>query len=115
MLNLLSAKAVVAAALIAQICKAAVLAPNSTTTAIAASTTSNGVTNEQIAGALAAALAGNGGSFGSFGDVILGMGDLAQAGAPRASAQPPSFNGARPNAWRPVPRPCKSIRKTFLN
>jgi hypothetical protein len=111
----LAAKVVVAVALIAQVCEAAILAPNSTTTATAKSTTTNGVTNEQIAGALAAALAGNGGSFGSFGDVILGMGDAAQMGAPRAGAQPPAWSGARPNGqpFRPPPRPCKWIVKEF--
>jgi hypothetical protein len=109
----LATNVVVCVALMAQACDAAILAPNSTSTAIAKPTTTNGVTNEQIAGALAAALAGNGGSFGAYGDVILGMGDLATA--PRAGAPPPAFNGARPNAWRPVPRPRKCKLASLLS
>lgn len=109
MLTNLAAKFVVAVALVAQSCEAAILAPNITTTAITTSATTNGVTNEQIAGALAAALAGNGGSFGAFGDVILEMGDV--AAAPRAGATPMGLNGARPNGapWRSIPRPCKFV------
>jgi hypothetical protein len=110
----LAAKFVVAVTLVVQLCEAAILAPNITTTATTTSATTNGVTNEQIAGALAAALAGNGGSFGAFGDVILGMGDL--AAAPRAGALPMGLNGARPNGapWRSIPRPCKFVNSLLF-
>lgn len=99
----ISSKVALAVSLLASVHEVNALAPNTTTTA--APTTTNGVTNEQIAGALAAALAGNGGSFGAYGDVILGMGDLAMA--PKAGAQPMGFNGARASQWRPSPRPCE--------
>lgn len=102
----LASKAILAVATLASVCEAATLTANGTATATP--TTTNGVTNEQIAGALAAALAGSGGSFGAYGDVILGMGDI--AGAPKAA--PMGFNGARASQWRPSPRPCKSM--TFV-
>jgi hypothetical protein len=102
-------------ALIGELCEAAILAPNSTTSASSnvssnsvPTPTSTGLTNEQLAGALAAALAGNGGSFGSFGDLILG--GPAGAGDPRQAAPPaawaPAALGSRPKGLPyPTQRP----------
>jgi len=104
--------ALVAIAAFGRFCEAVILAPNSTISANASSngvptSTPTGLTNEQLAGALAAALAGNGGSFGSFGGLILGSGAESPVAwqAPAAAAAPGFRAQGRP--FPPIERPSR--------